>query len=161
MNVERELEPSRVRQYARLADVRELWMPLVNDFEDCPDSPDGSYRFMTERGAPAIGAVLTALAQPDALPALVHCTAGKDRTGIVVAALLTTLDVPVEQIHADYMRSNEELRERLIYPAKIHAIDAGLAHMAELGGGSVEGFLERHGVGAGALAALHVRLLGS
>jgi hypothetical protein len=33
--------------------------------------------------------------------------------------------------------------------------------MTESGGGGVEGFLERHGVGADTLAALHARLLGS
>jgi protein-tyrosine phosphatase len=158
MAVEREMEPSRVREHARLADVTELWMPLVPDFENCPDSPDGSYRFMAVRGAPTIGAVLARLAEPGALPALVHCTAGKDRTGIVVAALLNTLGVPIEQIHADYLRSNETLGDRLIYPAKAWALDAALARMAE-SAGSVEAFLERHGVSGKALSALHLTLL--
>jgi protein-tyrosine phosphatase len=158
MAVERELEPSRVREHARLADVAELRMPLVSDFEGCPDSPDGSYRYMAERGAPAIGAVLTRLAEPGALPALVHCTAGKDRTGIVVAALLSTLGVPIEQIHADYLWSNETLGDRLIYPAEAWALDAALARMAE-SAGSIENFLERHGVSGEALSALHLALL--
>ena len=159
MKVERDAAPNLVRRHARLAGVRELHMPLVRDFEDCPDSPDGSYLFMTERGAPVIGAVLATLAEPGALPALVHCSAGKDRTGIVVGALLRTLDVPLAQIHADYLRSNETLGDRLIYPAATSKLDASLAYMAGSDGG-VEGFLERNGVTRETLAGLHADLLG-
>lgn len=36
---------------------------------------------------------------------LVHCTAGKDRTGTLVALLLSLLGVPEDAIVADYMRS--------------------------------------------------------
>ena len=42
------------------------------------------------------------LADGDNLPALVHCTAGKDRTGILVALVLDVLGVPAEDIVADY-----------------------------------------------------------
>jgi hypothetical protein len=46
----------------------------------------------------------------------------------------------------------------LIYPAKAWALDAALARMAE-SAGSVEAFLERHGVSGKALSALHLTLL--
>jgi protein-tyrosine phosphatase len=39
-------------------------------------------------------------------PALIHCTAGKDRTGVLVALLLGALDVPEEIVVADYLRSD-------------------------------------------------------
>jgi protein-tyrosine phosphatase len=39
----------------------------------------------------------------------VHCTYGKDRTGIVAALLLFALGVPEETIYADYMLSNDYL----------------------------------------------------
>ncbi|EPY31013.1 protein-tyrosine phosphatase [Strigomonas culicis] len=39
-----------------------------------------------------------------------HCTAGKDRTGIAAALLLSLLDVPKEDILADYLLSNEYLK---------------------------------------------------
>lgn len=161
MAKERALEPSRLGEYARLSQVRQLRIPLVDDFEGSPDTPDGSYRFMIERGAEAIGAVLAALAQPGALPAYVHCSAGKDRTGVIVATLLRTLGVPMRQVYADFMRSNETLGDRLIYPARTWALDAALESMTELGDGSIEGFLERRGVSRDALAALHARLLGT
>jgi protein-tyrosine phosphatase len=38
-------------------------------------------------------------------PLLIHCTAGKDRTGFVVAVLLRMLGIAPEQIEADYIAS--------------------------------------------------------
>ena len=42
-------------------------------------------------------------------PILIHCAAGKDRTGIAVALLMSALDVPVQTITDDYMLSKEYL----------------------------------------------------
>jgi len=42
----------------------------------------------------------------DAAPFLICCTAGRDRTGIVVACLLDLLDVPDEEIARDHARSD-------------------------------------------------------
>ncbi|MGY1616110.1 tyrosine-protein phosphatase [Geodermatophilus sp. SYSU D00691] len=42
------------------------------------------------------------LAAEGSLPAVVHCTAGKDRTGVLVALLLELLGVEREQVVADY-----------------------------------------------------------
>jgi protein-tyrosine phosphatase len=41
------------------------------------------------------------------LPALFHCTGGKDRTGWAAAAFLTLLGVPKETVMADYLRTND------------------------------------------------------
>ena len=38
-------------------------------------------------------------------PLLIHCTAGKDRTGFTVAVLLYALGIPRELIYADYLAS--------------------------------------------------------
>ncbi|MBL8548679.1 MAG: tyrosine-protein phosphatase [Hyphomonadaceae bacterium] len=40
-------------------------------------------------------------------PALVHCAAGKDRTGIVCAMVLLALEVPKETVVEDYILTNE------------------------------------------------------
>lgn len=60
---------------------------------------------------------LEALIQPGALPMLIHCTQGKDRTGLVVALVLMLLNVPTEAITYDYYLSKEgiggEREERL------------------------------------------------
>jgi len=43
----------------------------------------------------------------DQLPILVHCAAGKDRTGLAIALLLAVLEVPHETIVADYLLTNQ------------------------------------------------------
>jgi protein-tyrosine phosphatase len=52
------------------------------------------------------------------LPAVFHCTTGKDRTGWAAAALLTLLGVPHDVVVEDYLRSND-----YILPAYQHVID--------------------------------------
>jgi protein-tyrosine phosphatase len=56
------------------------------------------------------------------LPALFHCTTGKDRTGWAAAALLTLLGVPEDIVMEDYLRSND-----YIIPAYREVIDAFVA----------------------------------
>lgn len=56
--------------------------------------------------------VVPMLADPDNWPIVVHCTAGKDRTGFSIAALLWVLGVEHEAVVADYVRSNDALDER-------------------------------------------------
>jgi protein-tyrosine phosphatase len=49
------------------------------------------------------------LANQNMLPALFHCTTGKDRTGWAAAAFLTLLGVPKEVVMEDYLRSNDNI----------------------------------------------------
>lgn len=42
-------------------------------------------------------------------PVLVHCAAGKDRTGVVSAMLLSAVGVPEDEIIADYQRTSENM----------------------------------------------------
>lgn len=58
----------------------------------------------------SVGALMRLLADQASLPALVHCTAGKDRTGFTMAVLLLSLGVPAEDVLADHVISNELLR---------------------------------------------------
>lgn len=60
------------------------------------------YWGMLERRASVFGQLLAALADPGNLPAVVHCTAGKDRTGIAAALLLSALGVGREAVLSDY-----------------------------------------------------------
>lgn len=41
------------------------------------------------------------------VPAIVHCTAGQDRTGLAVSLLLTALGVDRDKIYADYLLSTD------------------------------------------------------
>jgi protein-tyrosine phosphatase len=44
------------------------------------------------------------------LPAMIHCTAGKDRTGVLVALLLLFIGVPHDVVIQDYLRSEAYVR---------------------------------------------------
>jgi protein-tyrosine phosphatase len=52
--------------------------------------------------APQYGKILHRIAEGD-LPAVEHCTSGKDRTGVFSAILLTALGVPRETVVQDYL----------------------------------------------------------
>ena len=51
--------------------------------------------------------LLKGLAEPGTLPALIHCTYGKDRTGVAVAIVLRSLGVPRENVMEGYLLSNK------------------------------------------------------
>jgi protein-tyrosine phosphatase len=53
------------------------------------------------------------LGEPENTPLLFHCSAGKDRTGLAAALLLSALGVDRETIYADYMLSAEYLKEKI------------------------------------------------
>ena len=45
------------------------------------------------------------------LPILIHCTAGKDRTGFACSLIQLLLEVPFELVMQDYLRTNNHLHE--------------------------------------------------
>jgi protein-tyrosine phosphatase len=108
--------------------------------------------------------------------ALVHCAAGKDRTGVVVALALTVAGVPAQAVAADYAASGERteaimarLRRSRLYagdidskPADLHrprqeTMTAFLEQMDARYGG-VPAWLGDHGFSDGDLRALRVKL---
>lgn len=66
--------------------------------EDVP----AHYMRMVDQGTTSLGEIARIVADRDRLPVLVNCTAGKDRTGIVVALVLSVLEVDDDIIAADY-----------------------------------------------------------
>jgi protein-tyrosine phosphatase len=60
------------------------------------------YVGMVEHSSEQVGQLFRGLAQDEILPAVFHCHAGKDRTGIVAALLLETLGVDRELVLDDY-----------------------------------------------------------
>jgi protein-tyrosine phosphatase len=64
-----------------------------------------NYAAMPTAFLPHVAGVVRDLASDDNVPVLIHCTAGKDRTGVLIAILLGALAVPAAEIEADYLRS--------------------------------------------------------
>jgi len=79
------------------------WSPEKLD----PDADAGEvlgslYVQMLDVGAPALADSLRVLADPSQVPAVFHCAAGKDRTGVLAAVVLALLGVDEEVIIGDY-----------------------------------------------------------
>jgi protein-tyrosine phosphatase len=129
---------------------------------------------------PAFRAVFQALARPDALPAVFHCSGGRDRTGVTAALLLGMLGVPDEAIARDYALTGVHLRrasarpERLARQAQMMGVsreqmarigdtteEAMQGFLALLRGryGSVESYLDSIGVEDSVRATLRDRLI--
>jgi protein-tyrosine phosphatase len=103
-------EPQKANKALGGGRIEAMLTQVYRDFVSLP-SANEAYREM-----------LTSLGNPDRLPALFHCTAGKDRTGWGAAALLMLLGVPKETVMADFLRSND-----YIFPARRNEIDAFVA----------------------------------
>ena len=62
---------------------------------------------IVDANADVYAQIFELVADEDNLPLILHCTAGKDRTGVGVALLLSYLGVPDDVILADYSLSNK------------------------------------------------------
>jgi protein-tyrosine phosphatase len=77
-----------------------------------------AYHEMLSVGAPRFALAFDALAEPDALPAVFHCAAGKDRTGLLAALLLGAMGVSHDDIVADYVLTVEGMARFQIWAAR-------------------------------------------
>lgn len=62
-----------------------------------------------QHSGPEIKQVFDVLADPKTYPVLIHCTQGKDRTGLIVILVLLLCDVTTAAITDDYVKSESEL----------------------------------------------------
>lgn len=107
--------------------LRETWdvTAFAAEVDDAVGFLAARYLHMADTGAGAIAAAFELLASPARLPAVFHCAAGKDRTGILAALVLATLGVSDQQIAEDYRLSSLAMK-RLVA-----AVDADLADPAQ------------------------------
>ena len=77
------------------------------------------YLEMAEQGTAAIATAFEVLASSSRLPAAFHCSAGKDRTGVLAALVLAALGVNDEQIAEDYALSARAM-DRLVEWIRSH-----------------------------------------
>lgn len=92
------------------------------------------YRGMAEEQKPHYAAMFATLSTSDE-PLLFHCTAGKDRTGIAAALLLTALGVDRETVIQDYVLSeviNSLPEYRNEAPALSEDMDSNYAFLATM-----------------------------
>lgn len=105
--------PGRAETVLAQADVDTVFGQIYRELVTLP-SAVASYR-----------ALFLALADEAALPALYHCTTGKDRTGWATAALLLLLGVPEETVTTDYLLSNPYLQGRQEQLLRVFAAQGG------------------------------------
>jgi protein-tyrosine phosphatase len=126
---EREMRPTRLEA---LTGVRIVEVPLLDPSDgDLPEELlteglPGLYRWLVLNRGHRLAEVIRVLAAADALPALVHCSAGKDRTGVVVALVHAVLGVAEDDLAADFGRSAELLGADFVAAAQAQAAALGL-----------------------------------
>jgi protein-tyrosine phosphatase len=110
------------------------------------------YADIVDHQKPEVAKVFRTLAEGSAYPLLVHCNAGKDRTGVVTALLMELLGVPRQDIRKEYLLSREagqEVDGRWI-DAVFRAVDAA---------GGIEKYLDGIGIDATMQSAIRTSVL--
>lgn len=87
-------------------------------------------------GKTAYKTILSHLAQPNPSPCIIHCTAGKDRTGIIVALLYLLCYVPSDTVAKEYSLTDTGLQhmvplftERLLKNPALKGSTEGIKEM--------------------------------
>ncbi|MDA0352875.1 MAG: tyrosine-protein phosphatase [Chloroflexi bacterium] len=149
----------------------------LNGLHGSAISADRYLHYLKVGAAERFARSIELLAEEDRYPVLINCTAGKDRTGILVAMAMELVGVDDETIASEYERSNadidglinyleqvgrtpqgtpEEIRSRMETPAdKMHGFLEGVRKEH----GSVADLLASHGVKDDTFEALREQLL--
>ena len=138
---------------------------------------DRIYLLMLDRFQDRFGAAVAALIDPERQPAVFHCAAGKDRTGLIGALILETcgverglvvedflltngrMDTMIDRhrVHATARRAEPEIERQTLFPTAEN-VASTLAGIDEAHGGAAA-YLERAGLGPDGVAALRTRLV--
>jgi len=160
--------------------VQQTWAELSRDVPLAE-----RYLRMLDQSGPRFVEALTLIAESD-VPLVFHCTAGKDRTGLLAALLLSLLGVPNDEVAHDYALTSSVLHileSRYLARAedprfatqfegvpgwrelarKLMVSDAGTMQrvLGELqeNDGSTSQWLHRNGLSAGTMSLLRGRML--
>ena len=148
-------------------------LPPPTDGEDSERRLTDIYQWMLHNSGTLMAQAFTTLAQQVNQPAVFHCSAGKDRTGILAANILAVLGVSREDVIADYMMTNEVIDDILARIRKMpgfeHSTREGIiapkaaiekfldVTQTEFGGS--ESYLRHHGVQQSTIDSLRESLL--
>lgn len=112
--------------------MSKFWEFLGNgvlDAESAHDLVRGSYRDCIDDVAPAYRRLFLSLLDNSDNASLFHCAAGKDRTGIAAALILSALEVDRDTIVQDYLLTLEHYdSERLLGVVEEHLRNANVSH---------------------------------
>lgn len=146
---------------------------------DLPPREQSLHFYLEHLASPtsSLAMVVRVVAALAGRPVLVHCAAGKDRTGLVIALLLRLLDVDDEEIMADYLRTADNMariverfrgwpryRDHMdtvpaeVYQAQEHTIRGFLAGLDRDHGGA-QGWARSRGIDDATLHRLREHLL--
>ncbi|KAJ5923364.1 hypothetical protein N7454_008609 [Penicillium verhagenii] len=152
---ERERAPS-----PEINGVETIWMPYgarpatlnLRDFSQADQSGTGfvkMYMGILSAASPIFTEVFSHIRDEPNDPFIFHCSAGKDRTGVLAALILLLIGRPHDEIIQDYLYTRvglESVRENLTHALALHA---GTDHLSP----EAEGMLELSGVRASAMEA--------
>ena len=132
------------------------------------------YLAMAEESGADIARALGVIADPDSAPVVVHCMAGKDRTGIVCALTLAAVGVPDQDIAEEYALTSPNIArlrdtllrakpgrtdlDRIPMDTPAEAMLRSLAGLRERHG-SIEGYLSDIGLPDSAVSSMRTHLL--
>jgi protein-tyrosine phosphatase len=149
--------------------VDDATAPVLNQASTMPER----YVLMLERRQGGMGAIFDAIAAADG-PVLFHCFAGKDRTGLVAAMMLSIAGVEPEAIGADFAETDLQMADRYeewlakAPPERLQSMRdelrcppewmlSTLDYVNQKWGG-VEGYLEAAGLPSSTIALLQSKL---
>lgn len=121
---EREHRPSPLVE----AGVHTVHAPIFTDDDDYPDhlaTAAEVYCWWLRERSTGIALAMNSIADAPSAPVLVHCHAGKDRTGVIVALVLRLAGVDVGTIADDYAISGVQLADMLARD-RVTAVERGM-----------------------------------
>ena len=77
-----ELQPDKMANALRNGDL---------DYPSAKQQMIGGYQEIIQSYSPALRVILETVSDPNSLPVVIHCTAGKDRTGVTIATIMLAL----------------------------------------------------------------------
>ncbi|KAK3676920.1 hypothetical protein LTR78_003124 [Recurvomyces mirabilis] len=107
--------------------IERQWVPVFAEEDYGPEQVALRYREYTKSGSEGFvkayhdillaapksyGTIFRYLAKDKPAPCLIHCTAGKDRTGVLIALLLLQIGAPADEIADEYALTDLGLAER-------------------------------------------------
>lgn len=157
-------EPERADDPPPRGDVAYVRIPLSDFDRPVRDDPEDKaealrlwYSEHLEHNAASIAAVFRVLADAEG-GVLIHCLGGKDRTGIVSALLLRLAGASLEEIEADYVRSEANLRQIFDVINAPAGVIGPVLEGVEARHGSVAAYLLHAGLTPAQLERLQARL---